>query len=150
MKLHDSGDEDGRARLGKRGSRESCLHAPMLAQRFLYQRGCNGKGLGWGAWTPSLFTQLSVQGRFLRKIRDLWLRTQVMICRAFPLSILLLWSSYLLISLWLRIVSAYCLMIVKSYLIITLPYQKQALVMQTTNLPVYNFSDCVNKRIKRD
>lgn len=41
-------------------------------------------------------------------------------------------------------------MTVKFYLIITLPYQKQALVMRTTNLPVYNFSDCVKKIIKRD
>lgn len=39
-------------------------------------------------------------------------------------------------------------MIVKFHLIITLPYQKQASVMQTTNLPVYNFSDCVKKNIK--
>lgn len=40
-------------------------------------------------------------------------------------------------------------MIAKFYLLITLPYQKQTLVMQTTNLPVYNFSDCVKKKEKR-
>lgn len=41
-------------------------------------------------------------------------------------------------------------MIVKFYLIITLPYQKHALIMQTSNLPVFNFSGCVKKIIKRD
>ena len=97
---------------------------------------------------------LKARGVALKNTRPLTLQSSD-ICRAFPcgflvLSVLLLWSRNLLISLWLRIISAYCFMIAKFYLIITLPYQKQALVMQTTNLPVYNFSDCVKKRIKRD
>lgn len=44
----------------------------------------------------------------------------------------------------------FCFMVVKFCLIITLPYQKQALVMQTTNTSVCNSSDCVKKRMKRD
>lgn len=130
----------------------------MLVEGFLCQKGWNGKCLGCGAWMPSLFAQLSPwkQWRLLLKIQDLWLCSQVTTFGAFSCGILVVCfvtavkqpNNFTLTE------NYFCLLLYDSKILpdnyLTLSYQKHALVMQTTNLPVCNFSDCVKKIIKRD